>query len=188
MASLICAGFGGQGVLTLGLILAKTAMNYGKNVTWIPSYGSEMRGGTANCSVKIMNGKVASPFIKQADIVIALNQPSVDKFTPMLVPGGLLIVNTSIVTNTNVRDDICIFGVCANDIAQEESNSKGGNIVMLGALAHTGVLLETSILRSGMDEFFVSKGRENPQNNICFARGVSETKKIGGAACNLISY
>lgn len=184
MASLICAGFGGQGVLTLGLILAKTAMSNGKNVTWIPSYGSEMRGGTANCSVKIMDGKVASPFIKQADIVIAMNQPSVDKFAPLLVPGGLLIVNTSIVVNANIRDDINIYGVCASDIAQEESNTKGSNIAMLGALAHTGVLLDAPLLQGGMEDFFVSKGKNNPKNNVCFTRGVLETTIIKEAACN----
>jgi len=178
MPDIICAGFGGQGVLTLGLILSKTAMENGKNVTWIPSYGSEMRGGTANCNVKIVDGKVASPFVKEPNIVVAMNQPSVDKFAPMLADGGLLIVNTSIVENTSIRGNIEVYGVAASDIAQEEKNLKGANIVMMGALAATGILLDSKTLLEGMQEFFASKGRSSPKNDTCFLRGENEAIKL----------
>lgn len=171
MADMICAGFGGQGVLTMGLILAKIAMDEGKNVTWIPSYGSEMRGGTANCSVKITDGMVASPFIKHADIVIAMNQPSLDKFMPMLRPGGTLMVNTTIVKDAVRRDDIEVYGVDATEIAQQEQNARGANIVMLGALASAGKLLTHDVIEKGIEAFFASKGKHNPKNAACYERG-----------------
>ena len=179
MADMICAGFGGQGVLTMGLILAKIAMDEGKNVTWIPSYGSEMRGGTANCSVKITDGMVASPFIKHADIVIAMNQPSLDKFMPMLRPGGPLMVNTTIVKDAVRRDDIEVYGVDATEIAQQEQNARGANIVMLGALASAGKLLTHDVIEKGIEAFFASKGKHNPKNAACYERGFACCARLG---------
>ena len=179
MADMICAGFGGQGVLTIGLILAKIAMDEGKNVTWIPSYGSEMRGGTANCSVKITDGMVASPFIKHADIVIAMNQPSLDKFMPMLRPGGTLMVNTTIVKDAVRRDDIEVYGVDATEIAQQEQNARGANIVMLGALASAGKLLTHDVIEKGIEAFFASKGKHNPKNAACYERGFACCARLG---------
>ena len=179
MADMICAGVGGQGVLTMGLILAKIAMDEGKNVTWIPSYGSEMRGGTANCSVKITDGMVASPFIKHADIVIAMNQPSLDKFMPMLRPGGTLMVNTTIVKDAVRRDDIEVYGVDATEIAQQEQNARGANIVMLGALASAGKLLTHDVIEKGIEAFFASKGKHNPKNAACYERGFACCARLG---------
>ena len=179
MADMICAGFGGQGVLTMGLILAKIAMDEGKNVTWIPSYGSEMRGGTANCSVKITDGMVASPFIKHADIVIAKNQPTLDKFMPMLRPGGTLMVNTTIVKDAVRRDDIEVYGVDATEIAQQEQNARGANIVMLGALASAGKLLTHDVIEKGIEAFFASKGKHNPKNAACYERGFACCARLG---------
>ena len=179
MADMICAGFGGQGVLTMGLILAKIAMDEGKNVTWIPSYGSEMRGGTANCSVKITDGMVASPFIKHADIVIAMNQPSLDKFMPRLRPGGTLMVNTTIVKDAVRRDDIEVYGVDATEIAQQEQNARGANIVMLGALASAGKLLTHDVIEKGIEAFFASKGKHNPKNAACYERGFACCARLG---------
>ena len=179
MADMICAGFGGQGVLTMGLILAKIAMDEGKNVTWIPSYGSEMRGGTANCSVKITDGMVASPFITHADIVIAMNQPSLDKFMPMLRPGGTLMVNTTIVKDAVRRDDIEVYGVAATEIAQQEQNARGANIVMLGALASAGKLLTHDVIEKGIEAFFASKGKHNPKNAACYERGFACCARLG---------
>ena len=179
MADMICAGFGGQGVLTMGLILAKIAMDEGKNVTWIPSYGSEMRGGTTNCSVKITDGMVASPFIKHADIVIAMNQPSLDKFMPMLRPGGTLMVNTTIVKDAVRRDDIEVYGVDATEIAQQEQNARGANIVMLGALASAGKLLTHDVIEKGIEAFFASKGKHNPKNAACYERGFACCARLG---------
>ncbi len=171
MKNIICAGFGGQGVLTAGLILAKTGMENGKNVTWIPSYGSEMRGGTANCNVKISDGKISSPFVKKIDILVAMNQPSVTKFESMMNPGGLLIVNSSIVKDHKFREDIKVVTVPGTDIAEELGNPKGANIVMLGALAYSQGLFGKEAMMGGIDNFFTSKGKNNPKNRLCFEKG-----------------
>ena len=106
---IICAGFGGQGVLTAGMILAKAGMEMDKNVLFYPSYGSEMRGGTANCTVKISDGKIASPVSRRPDIVFTLNTPAVDKFEPILKENGILFINSSIVPEKRkFRDDITV--------------------------------------------------------------------------------
>ena len=178
MADIICAGFGGQGVLTAGLSLAKTGMNNGKNVSWIPSYGSEMRGGTANCNVRISDGKVPSPFIKHSDILLAMNIPSVSKFMPLMRTGGLLVVNTTLVKDIAYREDIEVLGIPATDIAEAEHNLRGANIVMLGAFASAGRLFDKPVLAAGIDEFFASKGRSNPKNALCFERGYAECQRL----------
>ena len=121
MTNLVCAGFGGQGVLTAGLIIAKTGMDIGKNVVWIPSYGSEMRGGTANCNVKISEEEIASPFIRSIDVLLALNEPSVDKFQGSIAPGGTMIINSSIVKREKFRPDIHVYAVEATGLAAELS-------------------------------------------------------------------
>ena len=172
MSDIICSGFGGQGVLTAGLILAKTAMDAGKEVTWIPSYGSEMRGGTANCNVKIDDRPIASPFIKDIDLLIALNTPSVDKFEPMIRPGGTMIVNTSLVSeNRGFRGDLKVVLVPAGEIADELKNPRGLNLVMLAAgLAAVG-MFEREVFAAGVENFFAEKGKNNPLNAGCVERG-----------------
>lgn len=171
MPNIICAGFGGQGVLTAGLIIAKTGMNNNKNVTWIPSYGSEMRGGTANCNVKISDGKISSPFVKKIDILVAMNKPSIAKFEPMVRSGGLIISNNSIVKEWNFRKDIRLVDVDATTIADELKNAKGANIVMLGALAASGELFCKDVMAKGIEEFFMAKGKNNSKNAECFEKG-----------------
>ncbi|SHI42794.1 2-oxoglutarate ferredoxin oxidoreductase subunit gamma [Dethiosulfatibacter aminovorans DSM 17477] len=178
MPDIICAGFGGQGVLTAGLILAKTGMNNDKNVTWIPSYGSEMRGGTANCNLKISDGRIASPFVKKIDILVAMNTPSVDKFEPMLKEGGTLVVNETLVKYRKFRDDVNVVMVPATDIAEWTKNPRGANIVMLGALASTGKLFDHGIMLSGVNEFFKSKGKNNPLNAVCFREGMNKARNL----------
>ena len=105
MVEMICAGFGGQGVLTTGLILAEAGMKLGMNVLWYPSYGSEMRGGTANCTIKFSDKEIASPCAKKIDILMAMNAPAIDKFESSLRPGGLLLVNSSLVHEREYRDE-----------------------------------------------------------------------------------
>lgn len=171
MTNLICAGFGGQGVLTAGLIIAKTGMDIGKNVVWIPSYGSEMRGGTANCSVKISDEEIASPFIRSIDVLLALNEPSVDKFQESVAPGGTMIVNSSIILREEFRRDINVYAVEATGQAARLGNARGTNIVMIGAFARvTGVIGEQE-MEEGIENFFRSKGKCNPKNSACFAVG-----------------
>src|SRR5665647_1267652 len=117
MTGIICAGFGGQGVLTMGLILANCAMLAENEVTWIPSYGAEMRGGTANCSIKIGKEPIASPYINKTDVLIAMNEPSLKKFENDVISGGTIIVNSSIVKEKIKRSDVRVINVDANEIA-----------------------------------------------------------------------
>lgn len=170
--NIICAGFGGQGVLTAGLILGKTGVDQGKNVTWIPSYGSEMRGGTANCNLKISDEKISSPFVKEIDILLVMNMPSVDKFESAVKSGGVIVSNKTLIKDYKFRDDIKLVEVDATAIAEELENPKGSNIVMMGALAASGDLFTQSIIGNGIEDFFLSKGKNNPKNVTCFQKGV----------------
>ncbi len=131
---IVFAGFGGQGVLFAGQLLAYTALSEGKHVTWIPSYGPEMRGGTANCTVVISDDSVGSPVVRSPGIVAAFNLPSLDKYEPAVKPDGLLVVNSALIARSVARDDIEVLRVPANDIAGELGNAKLLNMVMVGAL------------------------------------------------------
>lgn len=171
---IICAGFGGQGILTAGMILISAGMEQDKNVLFYPSYGSEMRGGTANCTVKISEKLIASPNSRQPDILLTMNTPAVDKFEAKLKPGGLLLVNSSIVPEDRTyRDDITVVKVPATDIAAE-INPKGANLVMLGALAESSDLFSVEYLEEAIVSFFEKKGKGkfNEKNVACYRRGV----------------
>jgi 2-oxoglutarate ferredoxin oxidoreductase subunit gamma len=135
----VFAGFGGQGALFAGQILAFTAMDSGLDVTWIPSYGPEMRGGTANCQVIIADDEIGSPFTRLPKAVIAMNLPSLDKFEPMVAPGGVLIVNASLVNRDPKRKDIEWLMIRAQDIAEAIGNRRLLNMVMLGALLQKAI-------------------------------------------------
>lgn len=132
--SIIIAGFGGQGVLFAGQLLAYAGMDNGFNVTWIPSYGPEMRGGTANCTVIISNEPIGAPIVDRPDVAIVLNQPSFDKYEPLVKDGGLLVVNSSIITTSSSRSDIDIAQVPANAIAEELGSAKMLNMAAVGAM------------------------------------------------------
>jgi 2-oxoglutarate ferredoxin oxidoreductase subunit gamma len=132
--SLIVAGFGGQGVLLIGRLLAYGGMSEGREVTWIPSYGPEMRGGTANCTVIISDQPIGSPIVEHPDIALVLNQPSYDKYAPLVKPGGLLLVNSSLVVQTDPRSDITVAQVAASQLAEACGVKRSVNIAMLGAL------------------------------------------------------
>jgi 2-oxoglutarate ferredoxin oxidoreductase subunit gamma len=134
MDKILLAGFGGQGVMFIGKILTYSGMLDGREVCWIPSYGPEMRGGTANCSVIISDEEIHSPVIELADAGIVLNQPSYEKFLPRIKQGGTLVVNSSIVTLEKQRDDIMIIPIPAGEIANEIGNPSLANMVCLGAL------------------------------------------------------
>jgi len=131
---IIIAGFGGQGVLFGGQVLAYAAMDAGKEVTWIPSYGPEMRGGTANCTIIIADDEIGSPLVKNPPLAIALNLPSFDKYEEVLAPGGTLIVNQSMVDRSAKREDINVIFVPCNEIAEELGDKKLLNMVAVGAL------------------------------------------------------
>jgi 2-oxoglutarate ferredoxin oxidoreductase subunit gamma len=139
--AIIIAGFGGQGVLLAGQLLAYAGMDAGRHVTWIPSYGPEMRGGTANCTVIISEEPIGAPLVARPDVAVVFNQPSYEKYEPLVKPGGLLVVNGSIVTAVSSRSDIEAVYLPANQIAEELGTAKMLNSVMLGAmLAHRPVL------------------------------------------------
>ncbi len=138
---IIISGFGGQGALFAGQILAYAAMDSGRHVTWIPSYGPEMRGGTAHCTVVIADDEIGSPLVRYPAAVIAMNQPSLDKYEPLVASGGVLVVNASLTTRRPERSDLRRVAIPANAVAEELGNVRLANIVLTGALlAATGAL------------------------------------------------
>ena len=133
-ADLVIAGFGGQGVLFAGQLLAHAALDAGLQTTWMPSYGPEMRGGTANCTVVVADGPIGSPVVSRPQAVIALNLPSLDRYEPLVAQGGLLVVNTSLVDRAVARSDLDVVAIPADDVAAELGHPKLTNVVLLGAL------------------------------------------------------
>ncbi|MBQ4167893.1 MAG: 2-oxoacid:acceptor oxidoreductase family protein [Clostridia bacterium] len=130
---MLFSGFGGQGILFAGKFIAYKGLIEDKQVSWLPSYGPEMRGGTANCSVVVSDEPVASPCISMANCVIAMNRPSLDKFEANVLPGGKLFINSSIIDKKATRTDIDVYYVPCNEIADSLNNPKVGNMAMLGA-------------------------------------------------------
>jgi 2-oxoglutarate ferredoxin oxidoreductase subunit gamma len=131
---IIIAGFGGQGVLFAGQLIAYTALDEKKEVTWIPSYGPEMRGGTANCTVIVADDEIGSPLVRNPQAVIAMNLPSLDKYEPLVHEGGVLVVNSSMVDRPVKRAGIRAVLVPGNEIAEELGDRRMANMVLLGAL------------------------------------------------------
>jgi len=131
---IIISGFGGQGVLSMGKILAYGALMEGKEVSWMPAYGPEQRGGTANVTVIVSDDPISSPILSQYDTAIVLNQPSLDRFEPLVKPGGTLIYDGYGISEPPTRTDINIYEVAAMDAAAERGNPKGFNMIVLGAL------------------------------------------------------
>ncbi len=141
------AGFGGQGVLLIGQMLAYAAMYEGKEATWMPSYGPEMRGGTANCTVCISDKPIASPLVTTCDVLVAMNGPSLDKFESMLVPGGHLFVNASVIDYQARRTDVHVHYVDCTRIAEQQvGNGKTANMVMLGAIIRASGVVSLEIM------------------------------------------
>ncbi len=138
----IIAGFGGQGVMLIGQILSYAATNKGVNTVWIPSYGPETRGGTANCSVSISDEMINSPIVTSPDSVIAMNLPSLQKFEPKLKKDGILLVNTSAIKDYNYREDIKVIKIDANKEALSLGNLKVANMIMLGAYIQASGVFE----------------------------------------------
>ncbi len=142
---ILLAGFGGQGILFAGKILAYCGLMDSKELSWLPSYGPEMRGGTCNCSVCISDDPIGSPLVLTPDILIALNQPSFDKFVSTVKPGGKVFFDSSMIENECTRTDIGIFGIPSQKLADDNALKGGSNIILLGkVLKETGICsLET---------------------------------------------
>jgi len=134
---LILAGFGGQGVISMGHLLVYAGMMENKEVAYIPSYGAEMRGGTANCSVTISSTPIRSPLVTEPDILVVMNRPSLDKFEPVLKKGGSLFINSCLVNRPVKRTDINVHFVPANELARLLGEPRAANMIMLGALLET---------------------------------------------------
>jgi len=162
----IIAGFGGQGVLFTGKVLAYAALEEGLEVTWFPSYGPEMRGGTANCTVVIADDEIGSPQVSQPRVAIVMNQPSLDKYEDMVKPGGYLAVNTSLTNRPVKRDDITIIEVPASEIAEELGNIRFANIVILGALASNADFIDLESIKKGLKKGLAGKKSKLLDANI----------------------
>ncbi len=143
---MIMAGFGGQGVLMLGVGMAQAGMQAGFNVSWIPSYGPEMRGGTANCHVNLSTHRVGSPLISKPTVLVAMNLPSLDKFEDSVVPGGLIIYDSSLINRKPKRDDVEVLAIPATKMADTLGNTRTANMIILGAyIEYTGVLKKETV-------------------------------------------
>ena len=151
------AGFGGQGIMVAGQLLAYTGIKEGKQVCWIPSYGPEMRGGTAYCTVVISDARIGSPIIRNPQAVCVFNRPSFDKFTPTIKPGGLLLVNSSLIDASTTRTDVTEFRVPANDIALAAGSGKATNVAMIGAFVGITGIVEYEHLAMVVREKLASK-------------------------------
>jgi len=164
---IVCSGFGGQGILTLGNVIAEIGLIQDKHVTWMPSYGAEMRGGTANCSVILSDKMIGSPMVQNnIDILCAMNRPSVDKFLPKVKPGGLVLVNTSIVTDKVVRDDVTILEIDATNIAVKVGNARVANMVMLAGFVKEAGLFNLDEITKVLEKRFAGKRAELIPLNI----------------------
>lgn len=170
---MIFAGFGGQGVMLMGQILAYAGMLEGQQVSWFPAYGPEMRGGTANCSVIIGDEPVGTPIVTEPSVVVAMNLPSLDKFEPALVKDGFLLINSSLIERGPHRSDVKPFLVPCNDIAKELGNLKVANMVMVGAIiAASGVVSINSVIDVLGKKIFKNKPKVMPINEQAIRRGM----------------
>lgn len=171
---LLAAGFGGQGIMMLGQLVAYSGIHQGRHVTWIPAYGPEMRGGTANCSCVVSSEEIGSPVVGQADVVLVMNQPSLDKFEPRVKSGGFLIYDCDLVKYDKPREDITAIPVPAKMIAHELGSEKVANIVMLGAIVKaTGIVSESDCLETIKEKLGAKKPQFLPLNLEAFEKGMA---------------
>jgi 2-oxoglutarate ferredoxin oxidoreductase subunit gamma len=169
---IIMAGFGGQGILFLGKILAEVGMAAGRHVSWIPSYGPEMRGGTANCAVVISTAPIASPIVQEPDTLLAMNRPSVARFQPKVKKGGTLIYNSSLIEGETWRDDLQVFAVPASQIADELGNAKVANLVMAAAYVRHCPFLDYQKVVADLPRLIPAKKAVMAEiNRAAFVRG-----------------
>jgi len=173
----IFAGFGGQGVLSMGKMVAYAGMMKGLNVSWLPSYGPEMRGGTANCNVIVSDELIGSPVVTDADTLIVMNRPSLDKFEGWVNPGGKILVNSSLIDRKVERDDVETYYFPVNEIAADCGNAKAANMVMLGAYIKLRTFLEQQDLLGAFIKVF-GEGKKDllPLNEKAVVEGAKLIK------------
>jgi len=170
------AGFGGQGILLSGKVLATAAMQEGFEVAWIPSYGPEMRGGTAYCTVVISDRPIGSPIIRNPQHLVALNRPSLEKFAPVVKPDGVVLINSSLISIGTNRDDVDELLVPATEIAKEIGNVRAANMVALSALVARSKVVGIDVLRECVKAEFAKKQKLIPLNLEALERGRKEAE------------
>ncbi|RZB30004.1 MAG: 2-oxoglutarate ferredoxin oxidoreductase subunit gamma [Desulfobacteraceae bacterium Eth-SRB1] len=170
-SEIMFAGFGGQGVLLIGKILAYTAMEEGYEVAWVPSYGPEMRGGTAYCTVVISDKPIGSPIIKNPMHLVAMNRPSLEKFAPTVKPGGVILINSSLIPIKSGRSDVDELLVPVNDIATDIGNIRAANIVALAAFVARSKVVNFELMRESVKKEFAKKAKFIPLNMEAIDRG-----------------
>ena len=183
-SDVIFAGFGGQGVLLIGKMLAYAGMADGKEVSWLPSYGPEMRGGTCNCTVVIADRSVGSPVVERPWAAVVLNLPSLEKFEAMVKPGGVVVVNTSLVNRDVQRQDIRAIRVPANEIANELGNPRGANMVALGTYVAATRAVSLAAVEGLVRETFAGRDKLIEANLAALRKGfeVGESAVAEGKA------
>ncbi|WP_059172798.1 2-oxoacid:acceptor oxidoreductase family protein [Bacillus sp. FJAT-27445] len=178
LEEIIIAGFGGQGIMSMGQLLAYAGLHEGKNVSWLPSYGPEQRGGTANCAVVISGEPVGSPLVSSPSAAIVLNNPSFEKFESKVRQGGVLITNSSLVTVKSARNDIRTIEIDATGIANDLGNGRVANMVLLGAfIESTGILDYNSLIESLKKVLSSDKHHLIDLNRLALAKGAAIVKE-----------
>ncbi len=175
----VFAGFGGQGVLSMGYTLAYTAMIEGLQVTYLPSYGAEVRGGTANCTVAVSNEEIASPIASSPDNVVVMNNPSLEKFQHQILTGGVMFINRNLVEQRPVRGDIVIYEIPSNDLAHELGSDQSANMVMLGGFIEKTGLVKLKSVQDAISDVFKEKEKAKEMNLKALIVGYEYMKKRG---------
>lgn len=163
---IILSGFGGQGVLFAGQLLSYAAMDSGLEVTWIPSYGPEMRGGTANCTVVISTEEIGAPVVRNPEIAIVMNLPSLDKYENLVKPNGLLVINSSMVNREPKRRDIHVLSIPGNEIAEKIGDKRMLNMVMLGGMLANHSVLSLASIEKALHDHLPARHHHYLQSNI----------------------
>lgn len=171
------AGFGGQGILLSAKILAYTAMEAGYEVVWIPSYGPEMRGGTAYCMVIMSDRPIGSPIVKNPMHLVAMNRPSLEKFAPVVKPGGVILINSSLIPVRSERDDVDELAIPVNEMAIEAGSVRSANIVALSAFVARSAVLPIDDLRESVKKEFARKAKLIPLNMEAMDKGIAAAQK-----------
>ena len=176
--SIIFSGFGGQGIMLMGQLLTQAGMHEGRKVSWIPSYGPEMRGGTAYCSVTISDDPIGSPVVTEPTLVVAMNLPSVTRFAPQIVPGGTLVINSSLAPDKADRDDITQVRVPMNALASDLGNPRVLNMVGLGVVLAACKPVSEEAMLKGMDVMLGKKFASKPHllelNRTALRKGMEQ--------------
>jgi 2-oxoglutarate ferredoxin oxidoreductase subunit gamma len=167
------AGFGGQGILLSGKLLAHAAMEEGHEVAWVPSYGPEMRGGTAYCTVVISDRPIGSPVIKNPTHLVAMNRPSLEKFAPVIKPGGIILINSSLITIEADRPDCDVLKVPATDLAKKLGNPRAANVVAISAFVARSGIVRIETLKKSVENEFSRKPKLIPMNMAAVEAGLA---------------